>query len=209
MKTPSYEALKRAFDLTAATTGLVVLSPALVGVALLIRVRIGSPVLFRQVRPGRDERPFTLYKFRTMTDARDATDKPLPDGLRLTPLGRFLRRTSIDELPELINVLRGEMSLVGPRPLLVRYLPHFTETERARFTVPPGITGWAQIHGRNEASWDERLGRDVWYVQHRSLGLDLEILLRTLTKVFTSSGVVVDACSIMQNLDEERSMGKS
>jgi lipopolysaccharide/colanic/teichoic acid biosynthesis glycosyltransferase len=161
-------------------------------------------VVFRQRRPGLGGRPFTLKKFRTMNDARGPDGRFLPDAGRLTPLGRFLRRTSLDELPQLWNVLWGEMSLVGPRPLRWHYLPYFTPRERLRHTVRPGITGWAQIHGRNEASWDHRLANDVWYVEHWSLWLDCRILCLTLLQVFRGRGVVVDANSIMKDLDEER-----
>ncbi|MCE5268414.1 MAG: sugar transferase, partial [Planctomycetaceae bacterium] len=162
------------------------------------------PVLFRQWRPGLGERPFLLYKFRTMNDACGPDGRPLPDAARLTALGRFIRRTSLDELPQLWNVLRGEMSLVGPRPLRMDYLPYFTRLERLRHSVRPGITGWAQVHGRNEASWDDRFANDVWYVEHWSLWLDLRILWLTLRQVVHGRGIVVDACSIMKNLDEER-----
>ena len=195
---------KRSFDIAAAATGLVLLSPLLATIALLVRGFMGAPVLFRQVRPGIGEIPFTMLKFRTMLDRSDRDGRPLPDSERLTPLGRFLRRLSLDELPELWNVLRGDLSLVGPRPLLMRYLPYYSTHERLRFEVPPGITGWSQIHGRNRSSWNERLDYDVWYVEHRSFLLDLRILFITLWKVVGRSGVVVDARSTMLNLDEER-----
>jgi lipopolysaccharide/colanic/teichoic acid biosynthesis glycosyltransferase len=166
---------------------------------------MGSPVLFRQLRPGIDQKPFQLLKFRTMVDANGPTGELLPDAQRLTPLGRSLRRWSLDELPTLLNVIRGDMSLVGPRPLLMRYLPYYTDRERARFSVPPGLTGWAQVNGRNNAPWSERLERDVWYVENRNPWLDFKILLRTPLNVFRGQDVVVDARSIMRNLDEERS----
>ena len=152
--------------------------------ALFIRVTCGSPVLFRQRRPGRSRESFVLFKFRSMTDERDENGLLLPDEERLTAFGRFLRRTSLDELPSLLNVLRGEMSLVGPRPLLIRYLPYFTETEQRRMDVLPGITGWAQIHGRNELPWDERLARDVWYVRNLSITLDIRILVTMYLRSF-------------------------
>ncbi len=200
----TYPLAKRALDILASAAGLILLSPVLAVTAVLVRILIGSPVLFRQVRPGFSERPFTLLKFRTMLEERDSKGEPLPDLHRLTPFGRFLRRLSLDELPELWNVLKGDMSLVGPRPLLMRYLPYYSPRARLRFTVPPGITGWSQIHGRNESSWDERLANDVWYVDHAGLALDLKILLATIARVFRGSGVVVDPHSIMKNLDEER-----
>lgn len=195
---------KRLFDLVAASLGLIVLLPVLAILAVLVRIFLGSPVIFRQQRPGLRAVPFTLYKFRTMNDRRDASGKLLPDALRLTGFGRFLRSASLDELPELYNVVRGEMSLVGPRPLLVRYTPYFTEEEMRRFSVPPGITGWAQINGRNHASWDKRLSDDIWYVDHRSLWLDIRILAMTVAKVVKRDGVAADTASVMLDLDEER-----
>lgn len=203
----SYLPLKRAVDLLLATLALVALGVPLLILAALVRARLGTPVLFTQVRPGQYGDPFTMYKFRTMTDERGSDGELLPDRDRLVPFGRFLRSTSLDELPELFNVLRGDMSLVGPRPLLTRYTPYFTESERPRLNVRPGITGWAQVNGRNTVSWDERLGMDVWYVQNMSMQLDLNILRLTLRRVFQRSGVVVDAESIMQNLDDERRTG--
>jgi lipopolysaccharide/colanic/teichoic acid biosynthesis glycosyltransferase len=197
-------AAKRLFDLVAASLGLIMLMPVFVVLALLIRVFLGSPVIFRQVRPGRHARPFTLYKFRSMTDKRDDAGRLLPDTQRLTSFGRLLRATSLDELPELYNVLKGEMSLVGPRPLLVRYTPYFTANEMRRFSVLPGITGWAQIRGRNDASWDQRLGDDIWYVDNRSLWLDLKILGMTVAKVLKRDGVAADPSAVMLDLDEER-----
>lgn len=195
---------KRLFDLALVIPALVVLSPVLAALAVAVRWKLGSPVLFRQQRPGRDGKSFTVIKFRTMTDARDANGQLLPDGQRLTSFGSFLRRYSLDELPELFNVLQGTMSIVGPRPLLTRYYPYFTAREQRRHSVLPGITGWAQVNGRNEASWNERLENDVWYVGHLSLWLDLKILFLTVRKALHSEGVVVDARSIMLNLDEER-----
>jgi lipopolysaccharide/colanic/teichoic acid biosynthesis glycosyltransferase len=180
---------KRAFDLLVAGGLLVVLSPVLASVALLVLLVDGSPVVFRQTRPGRGGRPFTILKFRTMTGQRDANGDLLPDEARLTTVGRLLRRTSLDELPELLNVVRGDMSLVGPRPLLVEYLPRYTPEQRRRHDVRPGITGWAQVNGRNALSWDDKLALDVWYVDHRTLRLDIEILGRTVRQVLAGRGV--------------------
>lgn len=182
-------ALKRAVDVAVSSTGLVLLAPLLGLIALAIRVSMGAPVLFRQERPGLGGRPFCLLKFRTMTGAVDAQGRLRPDAERLTRLGRFLRATSLDELPELVNVLRGDMSLVGPRPLLVQYLDRYTPEQARRHDVRPGLTGWAQVHGRNELSWDERLALDVWYVDHRSLGLDLKILWLTVAAVLSRRGI--------------------
>jgi sugar transferase EpsL len=165
------------------------LAPLLAILALLVRIKLGSPVLFRQPRPGRFASTFTLVKFRTMTDARDAEGKLLPDPERLPPFGRFLRSTSLDELPELLHVLRGEMSLVGPRPLLVRYVPYYTPRESRRHDLRPGITGWAQINGRCNLPWNERLELDVWYVEHCSFLLDLRILIGTIGKVLSRKDV--------------------
>jgi sugar transferase EpsL len=176
-------------DVVGATALLVVLSPLLAVLALLVRLRMGRPVLFRQVRPGWHERPFVLLKFRTMRDERDGAGRLLSDEARLTRFGRLLRRTSLDELPELVNVVRGEMSLVGPRPLLMEYLPRYSAEQRRRHDVRPGITGWTQVNGRNALDWDEKLRLDVWYVDHRSLRMDLAILLRTLGKVVKGEGV--------------------
>jgi len=200
---------KRAIDLLTALAGLVILSPVLLLTGLLVRVRLGSPVLFRQRRPGLNGAPFLMYKFRTMADRRDGDGNTLPDAERLTSFGLALRKASLDELPELFNVLKGDMSMVGPRPLLMEYLPYYTKRERARFTVRPGITGWAQVHGRNESSWDERLENDVWYVEHWSLGLDLKIISLTVLSVFLGKGVVDDPRSVMLNLDEERRQATS
>lgn len=197
-------AVKRLVDVLASAGGLLLLSPVLLGVAVAVRWSMGSPVLFRQVRPGRHAAPFAMYKFRTMRDAHDEHGNPLPDGERLTAVGRFLRKTSLDELPELINVLKGDMSLVGPRPLLMRYLPYYTPREQRRHDVRPGITGWAQVNGRNTARWDERLEMDVWYVTHQSFWLDVVVLARTVAALFTKKGVVVDPRSRMLDLDEER-----
>jgi sugar transferase EpsL len=180
---------KRFIDIALATPTLVVLSPVLAIVALLVRVKLGGPVLFRQQRPGLYGRPFALCKFRTMTDARDADGKMLPDGQRLTPFGRFLRSTSLDELPELINVLKGDMSLVGPRPLLMHYLERYTPEQMRRHEIRPGITGWAQVNGRNTLTWGRKFELDVWYVEHQSLWLDLKIIFMTVWKIVRRDGI--------------------
>jgi lipopolysaccharide/colanic/teichoic acid biosynthesis glycosyltransferase len=184
--------VKRALDLLGASAALVLLAPLILATAVAVRFAMGAPVLFRQVRPGRGGRPFTLLKFRTLRDARDSQGRPLPDGQRLTPFGAFLRSTSLDELPELWNVLRGDMSLVGPRPLLMEYLPLYSREQARRHEVLPGITGWAQVNGRNTPSWEDRLAMDVWYVDNRSLLLDLRILLATFTKVLAREGINQD-----------------
>ena len=180
---------KRLLDLFGALFGLTLLSPVLVMVALLVRLRLGAPVLFRQTRPGWCEQPFQLLKFRTMTDARDAAGRPLDDAARLTPLGRWLRGASLDELPELINVLRGEMSLVGPRPLLTEYLPLYTARQRLRHSVRPGLTGLAQVRGRNAQSWAELLELDAQYAERLSWRLDLQILAATIPLVLSRQGI--------------------
>lgn len=180
---------KRLLDLMLASILLVILAPLLVALALLVRLRLGQPVLFRQVRPGLGGRSFTLNKFRTMTDARDEYGDLLPDAERLTPLGKMLRNSSLDELPEIFNVLRGEMSLVGPRPLLMRYLEHYTPRQMRRHEVRPGITGWAQVNGRNALSWEEKFELDIWYVDKLSLALDLQILAVTVLRVLRREGI--------------------
>jgi sugar transferase EpsL len=181
--------MKRMLDAVASVAGTILLSPVFLAVALAVRMALGRPVLFRQSRTGYKERPFTLYKFRTMTDAVDSHGAPLPDQERLTRTGQFLRRTSLDELPQLWNVLRGDMSLVGPRPLLRQYLPRYTPQQRRRHEVLPGLTGWAQVMGRNSLDWDQRLQLDTWYVEHRSVWLDLRILAMTLRLLILSRGI--------------------
>jgi len=181
--------MKRLFDIVASICGLFVLWPILLLLALLVRIRLGSPVLFRQERPGLHGRPFYIYKFRSMTEARDEDDELLPDADRLPPLGRFLRRFSLDELPQLFNVLKGDLSLVGPRALLMEYLPLYNSEQARRHDVKPGITGWAQVNGRNAISWEEKFKYDVWYVDNHSFLLDLKILWMTLKKVLSSEGV--------------------
>ena len=181
--------LKRLLDVVGAGTGLVLAAPVLGAVAALVRADVGAPVLFRQVRPGRDGVPFEMIKFRTMRAATDAQGRPLPDAARLTRVGKFLRASSLDELPELWNVLVGDMSLVGPRPLLMQYLPRYSDRQRRRHEVPPGVTGWAQINGRNAVGWDEKFELDVYYVEHWSLLLDLQILARTVKAVLRRDGI--------------------
>jgi sugar transferase EpsL len=185
----SASAVKRALDVAGAGLGLLVLSPVMLAVAVAVRATLGSPVLFRQTRPGLGGRPFDLYKFRTMRHAPGPDGHPLPDAERLTGLGRFLRSASLDELPELLNVLKGEMSLVGPRPLLMEYLPLYSPEQARRHEVRPGLTGWAQVNGRNALTWDERFRLDVWYVDHRSFLLDLKILAMTVASVFRREGI--------------------
>jgi lipopolysaccharide/colanic/teichoic acid biosynthesis glycosyltransferase len=180
---------KRVFDLVVSSLMILLLSPLLAAVAMLIRVRLGSPVLFRQERAGWFGSPFECLKFRTMANARDANGQLLPDADRLTRVGRFLRSASLDELPELINVIRGEMSLVGPRPLLAKYLERYSAEQMRRHNVRPGITGWAQINGRNALNWDQRFELDLWYVDHWSLWLDLSILTKTVSQVIRREGV--------------------
>jgi sugar transferase EpsL len=184
--------VKRIVDVVGAAVGLVVLSPVLGVIAVLVRWKLGSPVLFRQTRPGLHGQPFELIKFRTMTDARGPDGELLPDVDRLPPVGRWLRATSLDELPELVNVLRGDMSLVGPRPLLMEYLGLYTTEQARRHEVRPGLTGWSQVNGRNAPSWADKLAMDVWYVDHRSLWLDLRILARTVASVVARRGVTAD-----------------
>ncbi len=181
--------MKRIIDILGASLGLLLLSPVLAIVAYKIRREMGAPVLFSQTRPGRDGKPFEMIKFRTMRDAVDAYGRPLPDAERLTKLGRFLRSSSIDELPELWNVLKGDMSLVGPRPLLMEYLPLYSPEQTRRHEVRPGVTGWAQVNGRNAISWDEKFALDVWYVDNRSLWLDLKIIWQTIRKVIKRDGI--------------------
>ncbi len=180
---------KRLFDLALTLPGLILIGPLLVAIAMLVWLRHGRPLLFRQTRPGHRGQPFTLYKFRTMVDIRDEEGQVLPDAERMTSLGRFLRSLSLDELPGLFNVLRGEMSLVGPRPLLMQYLQRYTPQQARRHEVLPGMAGWAQIHGRNVIAWEDKFELDVWYVDHWSLGLDVKILIITLWKVLKREGI--------------------
>jgi sugar transferase EpsL len=181
--------LKRSFDVVAAAALLVLLAPLLAVIAVVVALDTGRPVLFLQERPGLHGKSFTILKFRSMLDATDVDRVPLPDALRITRVGRFLRRTSLDELPELVNVLRGEMSLVGPRPLLTEYLPRYSDEQMRRHAVRPGITGWSQVNGRNALTWDEKFALDVWYVDHRSMRLDLQILRKTVGNVVKGEGI--------------------
>lgn len=196
--------IKRCMDILISLIILTIFSPIILIVAILVKVNLGSPIIFKQERPGKNGVPFYIYKFRTMKDLNNDLGEPLPDSERLTKFGIAIRKLSLDELPQLVNVIKGEMSLVGPRPLLMRYMPYFTDRERKRFDVKPGVTGWAQVNGRNTTSWDERFELDVWYVENYSLYLDIKILFLTVSKVFKSDGIVMDARSIMRNLDEER-----
>ena len=180
---------KRAFDLIVSVSALVALLPVLLVTAILVRVKLGSPIFFRQTRPGRDGKPFKMVKFRTMLDAVDKQGNPLPDQQRMTSFGSFLRATSLDELPELWNVIKGEMSLVGPRPLLMEYLPLYSEEQSRRHKVRPGVTGWAQVNGRNAISWEDKFKLDVWYVDKQSIWLDLKILFLTVKKVLVRDGI--------------------
>ncbi len=181
--------LKRIIDVTGALVGLIVLSPVLLIAAVMIRFKMGSPVLFRHQRPGLHGKPFELIKFRTMTDSRDKQGELLPDEKRLPSFGKFLRSISLDELPELICVLKGDMSIVGPRPLMMKYLPRYTAEQARRHEVKPGITGWAQVNGRNASSWERKFELDVWYVDHWNLWLDFKILAKTLIAVLTREGI--------------------
>lgn len=170
-------------------------------VAILVRTKLGSPVLFKQARPGKDEKIFNMYKFRTMTDARDENGELLPDEVRLTSFGSFLRKTSLDELPEFFNILKGDMSFIGPRPLLVKYLPYYNERERLRHSIRPGLTGWAQAHGRNAISWEKKFEYDVWYVEHLSFLTDIKVIIDTVKAVLHSEGVALNA---LEDFDEYR-----
>lgn len=196
--------MKRVVDIVGAVAGLILLAPLMAVVAVMIRRQMGSPVLFRQTRPGLHGKPFRMVKFRTMRDAVDTQGNLLPDSERLTRLGRFLRSSSLDELPELWNVLKGDMSLVGPRPLLMEYLNYYTDDEKLRHTVRPGITGLAQVSGRNATTWDDRLAYDVEYVRKRTLMLDLRILFKTIAQVIRREGVVVVPSTKYQKLSQER-----
>lgn len=190
--------MKRLFDILVSFTALVILSPLIIVIFFAVRRKMGSPVFFCQQRPGLNGKPFTMIKFRTMRDVVDACGQPLTDGDRLTPFGRFLRATSLDELPELWNVLRGEMSLVGPRPLLMEYLPLYSLEQMRRHAVCPGITGWAQVNGRNAISWEDKFKLDIWYVDNQSFWLDIKILILTVKKVFLREGISADGQATME-----------
>jgi len=196
--------MKRLIDILGASVALIILSPAILAIALLIRWRMSSPVLFRQVRPGLHANPFEMIKFRTMLDAVGPGGVSLPDRERLTPLGRFLRATSLDELPELWNVLKGEMSLVGPRPLLMEYVPLYSAEQARRHDVRPGVTGWAQVNGRNAIGWDQKFALDVWYVDNQSLWLDLKILILTALRVFARHGISAEGEATMPKFEGNR-----
>lgn len=196
--------MKRILDFIIAFSILVILLPVIIVSAGLIRIKLGSPILFTQNRPGLNGKVFKMFKFRSMNDIKDKQGNLLPDNERVTKLGAFLRSTSVDELPGLFNVLKGDMSLVGPRPLLVKYLPYYSKRELLRHAVRPGITGWAQVHGRNTVGWDKRLELDVWYVENRTLILDFKILYMTILKVIKKDGIIISPSSNMKDLDEER-----
>jgi lipopolysaccharide/colanic/teichoic acid biosynthesis glycosyltransferase len=199
-----YSRVKRVLDIVVSSVVLILLGPVLLITAMAVRLLLGSPVIFRQERPGLGEKPFVLYKYRTMANIRDEQGNQVADSQRMTRFGAFLRCTSLDEFPELFNVLKGDMSLVGPRPLLMRYLPYFRDEERMRFAVRPGISGLAQISGRNDLPWDERIALDVYYARHQSLALDIRILLATCWKILARDGVKVIPDQTLQDLDVER-----
>jgi undecaprenyl phosphate N,N'-diacetylbacillosamine 1-phosphate transferase len=204
-----YLRLKRAIDIIGSAVGLIIFFPLLMVISILVLIYHGKPVLFSQKRPGRNELIFNIYKFRTMTNTKDENGNLLPDGDRITPFGRFLRKTSLDELPELYNVLIGDMSLVGPRPLLVNYLPHYTEKEKVRHSVRPGITGLAQVSGRNFIDWDSRLSLDVEYVENISFVIDIKILCKTIANVITSKDISANTADIEPSLVDCRTKLKS
>lgn len=196
--------IKRLLDFVLSLIALIILSPVILIVAILVKIKLGSPVLFKQERPGKNEKIFRMYKFRTMTDEKDEDGNLLPDDIRLTKFGKILRSTSLDELPELFNILKGDMSIVGPRPLLVNYLPYYTEREKHRHDVRPGLTGWAQINGRNTTLWDDRLEQDVYYVKHISFKIDIWIIIKTIQKVIKRSDILVGKEIPAGRLDDYR-----
>lgn len=196
--------IKRIFDVLLSSILIMILLPVYLVIAILVRVKLGSPVIFKQERPGLNEKVFQLYKFRTMIQANEKDGRILTDEERLTSFGRQLRRTSLDELPELINILKGDMSFVGPRPLLVRYLPYYTEEERKRHLVRPGLTGFAQVNGRNAVAWDKRFKMDVYYVKHVSFLFDLGIMIQTVVKTLKKSDILDGNEHVLQDLDVER-----
>lgn len=195
--------LKRLLDVAGSSLGLIVLSPLMAAIYCIVRMRMGCPVFFCQQRPGLHGKPFLMVKYRTMLDAKDQHGQPLSDAVRLTRLGKFLRSTSLDELPELWNVLKGEMSLVGPRPLLMEYLPRYSERQARRHEMKPGITGWAQVNGRNAIGWDDRFELDVWYVENQSFWLDLKILFMTVWKVLRRHGISQEGQATMEKFGEK------
>lgn len=190
--------IKRLFDIVLSLLFIILFGWLYLIVAILVRVKLGSPVLFKQPRPGKDEKIFDMYKFRTMTDGRDASGNLLPDAQRMTPFGSFLRKTSLDELPEMFTILKGDMSFVGPRPLLVKYLPLYNEEQHRRHEVRPGLTGWAQVNGRNLLSWEDKFEKDVYYVDHISFLLDLKIVFKTVAVVFNHSGISSETDATME-----------
>ena len=190
--------IKRILDLILSLIALVILSPIILVIAILVRIKLGSPVIFKQKRPGLNEKIFTLYKFRTMTDAKDENGNLLPDNIRLTKFGKILRSTSLDELPELFNILKGDMSIVGPRPLLVKYLPLYNKSQKHRHDVRPGFTGWAQCNGRNALSWEEKFDLDIYYVNHVSFLIDVKILFKTIKIVLLREGISSDTSVTME-----------
>ncbi len=193
-----YKYIKRFFDIFSSLIAIIILSPVLIVTAILVRTKLGSPVLFKQERPGKDEKIFTLMKFRTMTDERDENGEFLPDEVRLTKFGKFLRSTSIDELPELFNILKGDMSVIGPRPLLVRYLPRYNEHQHRRHEVRPGLSGWAQVNGRNTVSWEDKFNMDVEYVENYSIIMDIKILFMTVVNVLRHDGISSETSATME-----------
>lgn len=190
--------IKRILDFILSLIALVILSPIILVIAILVRIKLGSPVIFKQKRPGLNEKIFTLYKFRTMTDAKDENGNLLPDNIRLTKFGKILRSTSLDELPELFNILKGDMSIVGPRPLLVKYLPLYNKNQKHRHDVRPGFTGWAQCNGRNAISWEEKFDLDIYYVKHLSFFIDVKILFKTVKIVLLREGISSDTSVTME-----------
>lgn len=197
--------IKRALDLLVSIIGLICISPILLVIAIMVRIKIGSPIIFKQQRPGLDEKIFTLYKFRTMSNEKDQNGKLLTDSKRLNEFGKMLRRSSLDELPELFNIIKGEMSIIGPRPLLIKYLPYYSQAEKIRHSVRPGLTGLAQISGRNLLKWDSRLAKDVEYVKNISFRIDTKIFIKTILKVVKKDGIIVTDQSFQRDLDIERS----
>ncbi len=193
-----YKYIKRFFDIFSSLLAIIILSPLLLIVSILVRIKLGSPVLFKQERPGKDEKIFTLMKFRTMTDERDKNGELFPDEVRLTKFGKFLRSTSIDELPELFNIFKGDMSVIGPRPLLVRYLPRYNEHQHRRHEVRPGLSGWAQVNGRNAISWQEKFNLDVEYVDNYSFFMDIKILFMTVINVLKRDGISSETSVTME-----------
>lgn len=193
-----YKYIKRILDIISSLLAIIILSPLLAVTAVLVKTKLGSPVLFRQERPGKDEKIFTLMKFRTMTDERDENGELLPDEVRLTKFGKFLRSTSIDELPELFNILKGDMSVIGPRPLLVEYIPRYNEHQHRRHEVRPGLSGWAQVNGRNSISWEEKFDLDVEYVDNYSFAMDVKILFMTVLNVLKKEGISSETGATME-----------